>query len=297
MPEPGMRSGTRNRQVGLIDHDARLRHQLLGVFQILCLAMVAVTPLAALASSGPLDRRAFIPPAVIASGTLVQHLLWRRHKDRIVSFVLTGSLFLALIAGTLLNGIRAPSTVIPVLSILLGGYLLGREFAWKVGIASLFVLLGGYIAARFGRLPSLVAPVGVWSRVVAIQIAVSAGILALPLRGLLSGVRQIEREKAALEESVDSLERLRKILTKDVARRTRDLELANADLSIFTSVLSHDLDTPLRSIQGATEALGSTPASLTTEQTELLERIRAGSARLEEDLRRAIRNTHADRSA
>ena len=294
MLDQDMSSGTRKRQVGLIDHDARLRHQLLGAFQVLCAAMVAVSPVVALATPGPMDRRAFIPSFVLALGTLAQHLLWRRHKDRIVSHVIVGSMFLALIAGTLLNGIRAPSVAIPLLDVLLAGYLLGRELAWGVGVASILVLLGGYIATRLGYLPAPVAPESVWSRVVAIQITVSAGILALPLRGLLSGVQRIAREKAALEESVNSLERLRGHLTREVARRTKDLELANSNLSIFASVLSHDLKTPLRAIQGMADELKAT-STLDAAQTRLLEQIQSGSGELEENLQKALQNTRSGR--
>lgn len=256
--------------------------------------MVAVSPVAALATPGPLDHRAFIPPVILASGTLAQHLLWRRHKDQIVSQVIVGSLLVAMAAGILLNGILAPSSVIPLLSVLLAGYLLGRETAWKVGIASVLLLVCGSIATRFGFLPRLVAPASVWARVVAIQIAVSAGILALPLRGLLSGVQRIEQEKAALEVSVHSLERHRAHLTREVARRTRDLELANTDLSVFSFVLSHDLKPPLRSIQDMSEALTAT-SSLTPRQVELLGQIQESASRLDRDLQKALRSTHPGR--
>lgn len=289
-----MQSGMPRHQVGLIDHDAKLRHQLLGAFQILCGGMVAVASAIAFVTPGPLDRRSLIPPIVLALGTLVQHLLWRRHLDKIVSFVTVGSLFLAMITGTLLNGIEAPSAVIPLLSVLIAGYLLGRGYAWKTGMALILVLLGGIIATRLGYLPTIVAPEGVWSRIIAIQIVVSAGILAIPLRGLLSGVQRIDQEKAALEESVHSLERHRRHLTEEIARRTRDLELANSDLSVFSSVLSHDLKVPLRSIQGLAETLKSTSA-LTSPQTELLERILERSAQLDRDLQKAISNTRASR--
>lgn len=280
---------------GLVDHDARLRHQLLGAFQILCASMVPLTPLVALATPGPLDRRVFIPTAVLALGTLAQHLLWRMRKDRIVSRVIVASLVSAMAVGMFVNGVRAPSSVIPLLAVLLAGYLLGRKSAWRVGCASLLLLAAGTFADRLGWLPAPLAPEGVWTRVVAIQIAVSAGILAIPLRGLLSGVERIDREKAALEASVESLERHRNRLTREIARRTRDLELANSDLSVFSFVLSHDLRTPLRTIRGMAEALRSSP-DLTAAQRDLLDRIAVGSTRLDRDLQTALENAPPDRS-
>jgi hypothetical protein len=298
MLERQMRSGMhlQRHRVGLIDHDARLRHQLLGAFQILCVAMVALSPVVALATPGPLDRRAFIPPTVLALGTLAQHLLWRRHKDRIVSHVIVGSLLVAMAAGILLNGILAPSSVIPMLCVLLAGYLLGREAAWKAGFASIALLVGGYLATRLGLVPRLVVPLGVWARVVAIQIVVSAGILALPLRGLLSGVRRIEQERAALDESVHALERHRARLTKEVARRTRDLERANSDLMVFSSVLSDELNPRLRSIQDLAEEL-KLSAPLSARQIDLLERIQEGTSRLDRELRKAFRTSRVDSSS
>ena len=290
-----MQTPRRHRPLGLVDHDARLRHGLLGAFQVLCVGMVAASPLAALASPGPLDWRAFIPPVVLAIGTAVQFVLWRRHKDRIVSIAIIVSLLVAMAVGTALNGILAPSVCIPLLALLLAGYLLGRVAAWIAGGFSLAILCAGWAATRWGWLPQLHPPLVVWARVVAIQTAVSAAILAIPLRGLLSGIRRIEMERRGLDESTLSLERHRSHLGREVVRRTRELELANADLAAFSYALSHDLEEPLRSLRLQAKTVEQAGA-LTEQQRGLLRKILEESNSLENSLQEAIQLSRTEGS-
>jgi len=113
--------------------------------------------------------------------------------------------------------------------------------------------------------------------------------LIIPLHGLLSGVRLIEQEKAALELSILRLEEKQSLLAREVKTRTRELELANSDLKAFSSALSHDLRTPLRSIQTHAATLES--ADLSSHQKQLLARIQMGVAKLESDIKETLRHT------
>lgn len=274
---------------GIVDHDSDLRHSLLGAFQVLCVILLAGGTVATLALRTPETPRSFVPPSVLVIGTLVQYALWRKRKDIIAAHAWVWTLMFVTVVGTVVNGLRSPAAFTPLLTILTAGYLLGKRAAWRVSVASLVLLVSVYAASKWGWLASLHPPVSVWARVLVIQMLASTASLAIPLRGLLSGVSIIESEKQALGHSVAALENRTLQLAEEVARRTRELEMANSDLATFSFSLSHDLQTPLRSIQGFAKALEEAP-DLSDRQKELLDRIRIGSGHLETGIRHILAN-------
>lgn len=280
---------------GLIDHDAKLRHSLLGAFQIQVLCLVGIGSIVSLITSGhgPFDQRSIVPPIVLIAGNIVQYFLWRKRKDTVVAYAVVGSLFLVMAVGTLFNGLLAPAVFVPLLTIIGAGYLLGSRTAWLMGVASLAFLLFAYIGHKLGVIHAQTPPAAIWARIVGVQLVASAFSLAIPLRGLLSGVRLIDQEKSALERSLIELEGRRAILSREVDQRTHELEQANADLAAFSYSLSHDLETPLRSIQGFAQTLESNP-NLTQRQKMLLAKISLGSSELETDIRRILQNSRGE---
>ena len=273
---------------GLVDHDADLRHNLLGAYLVSTVVLNLGSIVLFFLDSNPLRLNGLVPPVVLTVGTAIQYLLWRQRKDRVFSIVLIATFFLMFVAGTLANGILSPATPMPILMVILSGYLLGTKIAYRVGIASLAFLFLAYFATRLGLLSHPNPPSYVWARVLATLIFVSGCALIIPLRGLLSGVKLIKQEKAALELSILRLEEKQTLLAREVRHRTRELELANSDLNAFSSALSHDLRTPLRSIQTHASALET--AELSSHQKQLLARIQMGVAKLESDIKETLRH-------
>ncbi len=274
---------------GLVDHDADLRHDLLGAYLVSCILVNVVSIVVFFLDSQAIRLNGLVPPLVLTLGTAIQYLLWRQRKDRIFSIVLIATFLAMFMAGTLANGILSPATPLPILTVVLGGYLLGTKIAYRVGIAALAFLFLAYLATRLGLLSHPNPPSSVWARVLVTLILASGCVLIIPLRGLLSGVRLIEQEKAALELSILRLQEKQSLLAREVRHRTRELELANSDLDAFSSALSHDLRTPLRSIQ--THASTLETAALSSHQKQLLARIQLGVAKLESDIKETLRHT------
>ncbi len=281
---------------GIIDHDAQLRHSLLGAYQLTTLFILCLSTLVSFLSSGggKIDPRTLIPVFVIVIANVVQYLLWRKRKDSVVAYVLVGGFFLVSVIGTLHNGILAPSVVVPLMVTIMSGYLLGSRFAWRVGLASLAFLFVAFIAAKSGHIPRVSPPSAIWARVVGIQVIASLFSLTIPFRGLVSSVKLIDQERSALERSMAELEGRKELLSKEVEQRTHDLARANSDLAAFSYSLSHDLETPLRSIQGYVLNLESNP-NLDPRQKSLLEKIKARSQALDLDIRQILLNSRATR--
>ncbi|HQF54383.1 MAG TPA: histidine kinase dimerization/phospho-acceptor domain-containing protein [Fibrobacteria bacterium] len=274
---------------GLVDHDADLRHSLLGAYLVCTVVLNFGSIVLFFLDPNPIRLSGLVPPIVLTVGTAIQYLLWRQRKDRVFSIVLIATFFWMFVGGTLANGILSPATPIPILMVVLSGYLLGTKIAYRVGIVSLAFLFLAYFATRMDLLPHPNPPSSVWARVLVTLIFVSGCALIIPLHGLLSGVRLIEQEKAALELSILRLEEKQSLLAREVKTRTRELELANSDLKAFSSALSHDLRTPLRSIQTHAATLES--ADLSSHQKQLLARIQMGVAKLESDIKETLRHT------
>jgi len=280
---PAMKSKT----TGLVDHDTRLRHSLLGAILVITLCLICAPTLYVLLQPGPLDLRAALPSLVLFIGILVQFQLWRLGKDDLVAWVVVAMLTTVTVVGSIVNGLRAPSTIGPLLTVMVTGYLLGKRAAWIVGTISLASLAGVYVATKCGILAVFEPPSAVLARVIAIQLVSSATTLLIPLRGLFSGVKLIGQEKTALENSMAKLDQQRTLLAQEVDNRTRELETANADLAGFAYTLSNDLRAPLRSIESYTRLLVATEG-LNPRQKTLIQRLNELSTSLDLDIDTAV---------
>ena len=276
-----------NMSSGLVDHDSRLRHSLLGILLSLTLVLVCGPVVYQLLRPGSLDLRSAIPSLVLVVGILFQFQLWRQQKDTLVAWMTVSTLVFVTTIGSMVNGLRAPSTIGPMLTVIATGYLLGKRAAWIIGTTSISVLAGVYGATKIGWLAAIEPPPVVWARVIAIQLSASATNLLLPLRGLLSGIKLIESEKVALEGSLNKLDQQRIDLAQEVERRTRELETANSDLAGFAYTLSNDLRAPLSSIDSYTRQLAATDG-LGPHQKALVHRLRELSSSLDLDIDTAV---------
>lgn len=92
---------------------------------------------------------------------------------------------------------------------------------------------------------------------------------------------RIAERTAELARSNRALSDYRKNLEKKVEQRTQQLESSNRELEAFSYSVSHDLRTPLRSIDGFTHALEEELAGqLNTNSKEYLQRVRKAAQRM-----------------
>ncbi len=83
------------------------------------------------------------------------------------------------------------------------------------------------------------------------------------------------------QELQDELERNRRELELQVARRTRELRLINEELSAFTVAVAHDLRAPLAAIDGFSRVLRERVGQADPKARHYAERIGAGVERME----------------
>ena len=99
------------------------------------------------------------------------------------------------------------------------------------------------------------------------------------IRGVISTFQDITVERAALAE----LEEIAATLERRVAERTDALRKTNRELEAFAHSVSHDLRTPLRTINGFARLLADREGPrLDAESRRLLSRIEAGAGRMGE---------------
>lgn len=107
---------------------------------------------------------------------------------------------------------------------------------------------------------------------------------------VISAIRDVTQQKRA-ESRIQQL-------NETLAQRARELENANKELESFSYSVSHDLRTPLRSIDGFSQALLEDYKDLLDDQgLEFLQRIRAATSRMGElidDLLNLSRITRAE---
>lgn len=108
----------------------------------------------------------------------------------------------------------------------------------------------------------------------------------------------IARDVSARKEAEQQLRRLNADLEGRVAERTAQLESANQDLEAFSYSVSHDLNTPLRAVNGFARLLEARLGSLLDDEgRRLLERIKSGGRRMEiliDSLLKFARSTRVD---
>lgn len=100
---------------------------------------------------------------------------------------------------------------------------------------------------------------------------------------LLDRNTELEREIEARKAAEDQLRALNGALEQRIQERTSALEHANAELSMFSTSIAHDLRTPLRAINGfATTVLLDHGERIGAEGKDSLERIMTGAVRMGE---------------
>jgi len=117
---------------------------------------------------------------------------------------------------------------------------------------------------------------------------------------LAAAVQTLEQDIVKLEQAESEIQQLNTALEQRVADRTAQLEAVNQELEAFSYSVSHDLRTPLRSIDGVSQALVEDYGEkLDSVGHDYLNRVRRAAQRmgqLIDDLLRLARVTRADMS-
>jgi signal transduction histidine kinase len=199
--------------------------------------------------------RQLVFPSVMLLCLMVQNRLWKCGRDQAATHFLVGGLVAATAVSLGVNGIYAPAVVVPVVSTLLAGYLLGGGAAWGYGTVNLTLVWLAFGAHQLGWTFRMPPPEHIWFGILVVMVLVASISLLILLRGMKSAALLQDRERDSLASAAEALHRRQAELEIEVGRRTRELELANAELSEFSRAVSHDLQGPLRSVRRFSEIL------------------------------------------
>ncbi|MHB8637234.1 MAG: sensor histidine kinase [Fimbriimonadaceae bacterium] len=121
-----------------------------------------------------------------------------------------------------------------------------------------------------------------WQLARAVPVANHAGGVAQWI-GSFTDVHDGKLLMQTMQESNEQLESRVRNRTQELVNVNRELEAANAELEAFCYAVSHDLRTPLRAIDGFSQALSQDfGADLPAEGQAYVERVRSGARRMDE---------------
>ena len=119
---------------------------------------------------------------------------------------------------------------------------------------------------------------------IGIALNIFQGLLMLGFAALL--IRQVgslEKRSVELGQATDEIRQLNSELEERVSRRTAQLEASNQELEAFSYSVSHDLRSPLKTINGFSHLLERTLTGNVSEKgSHYLHRIRAGTQQMGE---------------
>ena len=240
---------------GLVDHDRTLRHSILGYHLVVLAAILSIQASMSLLLGRSVHPRQLVFPSVMVLCWGLQYRFWRTGRDQSATHILVGGMVAATALSLGVNGIQAPAVVVPVVSTLMAGYLLGGTAAWGYGTVNLVLVWLAFGAYRMGWTFREPPPEHVWFGILVVLVLLASVMLFILLRGLRSARLLQDRERDSLVLAAEALRRRQSQLEREVRERTLELEKANAELSDFSHAVSHDLQGPLRSVRGFGEVL------------------------------------------